>query len=157
MNQFSSADVSLLMERLNALQNPKTNTAQRNDWLYWMTFKSQRTKKTGMYLNPLYFPGYSNKLPCKHMSYRPAELSTLEETLEGHLVQPPTQDRELWGQTRLLRALFSQLPRKSSKDRGSSASFSSLIQCLPTVKTVFFLVSFEVGNSDWVYLLPSLL
>jgi len=91
--------------------------------------------------------------------YRITEWFGLEGTFQGHLVQPPAMSRDIFNQTRLLRA-----PCNLAWDGASTTSLGNLCQGFTTlsVKKFFFmsrlnLPSFSLKPSPLVLLLEALL
>jgi len=81
-----------------------------------------------------------NQVMNKNLRIR--ELPGLEGTFKGHLVQPPaSMSRDIFNQTRLLRAL-SNLTLNVSRDGESTTSLGNLCQCFIALSVKnFFLVS----------------
>ena len=67
----------------------------------------------------------------------PESQNGLEGTFRGHLAQPPAVSRDIFNQTRFLRAP-SNLALNVSKDGASTTSLGNLFQCftLPSNKAV---------------------
>jgi len=81
----------------------------------------------------------------------------LEETVKGHLAQPPAVSRDIFNQIKLLRAP-SSLTLNISRDGASTASLGSPFQCFTTltVKNFFLilrrnLLSFSLNHYSLSY------